>query len=436
MVKYHVNPQSGAIGVCTAHKRSCPLGGSEVHFTSQSEAKQFGELLMESKYAVTPKTKAAGKLIIFVGLPGSGKSTLSKKLAEEYPGSIILNRDDARTELAGAKYHDGDPDKKTEIQVTALLKERMIQQLRAGGVAIDDNTNTQPRFLHDLVQLGKDYGASVEIRTVDVPLAEVKRRNRLRGAQGGRLVPEAVIDKMASKAYSPDGHIKDVLIGDKMTVFVAQETPGMLLLSDFNRELQRVYPILGRDVAMVDIDGTLSFNHEIIDRNLGVLAPNEKKDWMAFYRESEDAPVNKSVLALLKKLRGNELTIFALTGRSDQHAQSTINFLKKADAPVSRLLMGRDGDFRGDYNVKNTLVDSLSAEGFSIVHSIDDRPSSIRVWEERGISVSRVPYHVLGAPQESYVESVVDDITGQGYCLRCGNDLELGELIHDECRSN
>lgn len=435
MKKYHVNPESGVVGACTAFKSNCPFGGSEVHFLDKSEAKEFGELLMESKYAEKAPVKQAAKLIIYVGLPGSGKSTLSAKLAASIPGSIVLNRDDTRTELAGAKYHDGKPDGKIEGKVTAILDERLKKQLRRGGTVIDDNTNTNPRFLHALIQTAKDYGAEVEIITVDVPISEVKRRNQMRGLQGGRFVPEHVIDRMASKAYSENGHIKDVLIGDKLTAFVDQVTPGMMLLSDYNRKLELAYPILGKDIAMVDIDGTLSFNHEVLDRKLGTLGPNDKKDWMGFYTESENSPANQSVLALLHKLRDKDVTVFALTGRVDQHAQSTINFLEKAQAPISRLLMGREGDFRGDYNVKNTVVDSLEAEGFQIVHSIDDRPSSIRVWDERGISVSRVPHHTIGKPRASYVESVVDDITGQGFCIRCGEDIPLGEIIHDSCRS-
>lgn len=435
MTKFHVNPDTGVIGVCVATKRNCPIAASELHFTRENEAKEFGELLMASKYEETPPVKTNGKLFVFVGLPGSGKSTLAKKLAEEYPGALIANRDDMRTSLFGEKYHRGTPDKKSEAQVSAIMRNKMTKAFREGGVVIDDNTNTNPRFLYSLVQLARDYGASVQIIPVDVPLATAKLRNKKRAAEGGRFVPEDVIDRMASQAYSADGHIKDVLVGDKLIVFVDKMTAGMLLLNEYNAELEAKYPILGKDIALVDVDGTLSFNHEALDRNLGVVQPGEKKNWMKFYQDSEDSPVNQSVLALTRKLRAGGVTVFALTGRVDQHAGSTINFLRKADAPISRVIMGREGDFRGDYNVKTTALEALSAAGFTVVHSIDDRPSSIRVWEERGISVSRVAHHNIGAPLAVYTETIVDDITGQGFCVMCGNDLPEGEIIHDECRS-
>ena len=435
MNKYHVNPKNGAVGVCSAFKSNCPFGGSEIHFFNKNEAKEFGELLMSTQYPQKAGSKPVGKLIVFVGLPGSGKSTFAAQEAARNPGSIIVNRDDMRTELAGEKYHNGNPNGKVEAEVTTVLKGRMIKKLREGGVVIDDNTNLNPRFLSPLIQTAKDYGAEVEVRMVDVSLAEAKRRNAKRGATGGRLVPEHVIDQMASKAYSGDGHIKDALIGKEQVFFVDKVTNGMRTLNDYNHTLEQAFPILGKDIALLDIDGTLSFNHEALDRNLGSLEPGQKKDWPAFYADYENSPVNTSVLNLVHKLRAQKITIFALTGRSDQHAGSTINFLNKAEAPISRLLMGRDGDYRGDYYVKNTALDALVTDGFSIVHSIDDRPSSIRAYEERGISVSRVPHHEVGALRASYTPSVVDDITGQGFCIKCSKELPEGEIIHSACRS-
>lgn len=434
-MKFHVNPESGVVSVCTATKRACPLGGREFHFKTAVEAKEFGEALMSSKYPETVTTRRAGKLFIFVGLPGSGKSTLAKELAKLHPGSLIANRDDMRTELFGEKYHLSTPDGKSEAAITNVLNERMTKKFREGGVVLDDNTNMNARFLYTLVQLAKNYGAEVEIITVDVSVAEAKRRNAKRGNSGGRLVPEFVIDRMAQKAYSEDGRIKDVLIGDKLVAFVDQETPGMKLLEAYNQKLELAYPILGKDIALVDIDGTLSFNHEALDRNIGSVEYGVKKDWSSFYKDSEDSPVNESVLKVVHKLRRGGITVFALTGRVDQHAESTINFLQKASAPISRVLMGRAGDFRGDYNVKNSVVDSLHAAGFTIAHSIDDRPSSIRVWEERGISVSRVPHHLVSPLQASYTQSAVDDITGQGFCISCSGELPIGEIIHETCRS-
>lgn len=382
---------------------------------------------------IAPRRTFRGKMIVLVGLPGCGKSTLTAQLLREYPDAVVMNRDDIRTEVASAKYHEGNPNKKVESQVTVRAEKLMLEALRDGRTVINDNTNAHPGFLQKILEMAKNYNAEIDIRTLDVPVAEAKRRNRQRAASGGRFVPEEVIDRMASKLYSEDGHIKDVVFGDRGVFFIPKRTVGMNLLDTFNAELEAKYPINKKKIAVVDVDGTLSFNHELLDRYVGALGPNDRKDWNSFYRESANAPTNDSVLALVKKLRNAGYAVFALTGRVDSNAQPTIDFVRNSGAPVSRLIMAREGDYRGDYQVKSDAVESLISEGYSIIHAIDDRPSSIRVWDERGISVSRVPYHEVGFPQESYVQNVVDDITGQGFCVVCGGDLPIGDIVHDDC---
>lgn len=373
-----------------------------------------------------------GKLIIYVGVPGSGKSTLAAKKAEEL-GGVRLNRDDMRSSLFGEKYHEGKPDGKSEAQVSAILRNKLISILRKGGVAIDDNTNANPRFLLRLIQQALDLQADVEIIPVNTPLEEAKRRNRQRGAQGGRLVPEHVIDQMASKLYSADGNIKDVLFTREAVMFVDRNTPGLQLLREHGASLEARYPILSRDIVLVDIDGTLSFNYEMLQRHIA--GPDVvRKDWQAFFRDSAQAPANRSVVELLHRIREGGLTIFALTGRQDDAAEHTIEFIERSGAPISRILMARQGDFRGDYATKQTHLRNLQAEGFTVVHSIDDRPSSIRVWEDDGILVSRVPEPFVGEDLVA-IEPTVNSFIGGGYCLRCGLDVAGELIIHDECRS-
>ena len=428
-MKYHVNPVTGNVNVCGA-KRRCPFG-EELHFPSEKEAKYFAEKLMSQLHEES-ETMSKGKLIIYVGVPGSGKSTLAAEKAQE-TGGTLLNRDDMRTSLFGAKYHDGRPDKKSEAQVSAILRNKLISILRKGGVAIDDNTNTNPRFLSNLIKQALDMDADVEIITVNTPLEEAKRRNRKRGATGGRLVPEHVIDQMASKLYSEDGNIKDVLFNRDGVMFVDKFTAGYELIRSYSAELQERYPILSKDVVLVDIDGTLSFNHDALQRN--ITGPNiERKDWQGFFRDSAKAPANRSVLSLLHRIRSGGLTIFALTGRQDDSAEHTIDFLKSADAPISRLLMARQGDFRGDYSTKSTALQLLESEGYTVVHSIDDRPSSIRVWEDNGIMVSRVPEPTIGDDSVAQ-EPTVNSFIGGGFCLKCGLDIDGDAIIHDSCRS-
>lgn len=386
MKKFHVNPETGEVGKCSASKRACPLGESSLHFESESLAKQASEKMLSQRFE-TEKPK--GKLIVYVGLPGSGKSTLAAEKVKE-TGGVELNRDDKRTELYGEDYHKSAPVAKNEAAINAILHNKMVSVLRSGGTVIDSNTNTNKRFLAAMISQAKSLGADIEIIHVDVPIEEAKRRNALRGEQGGRFVPEAVIDSMAKNLYE-NGKMKEVIFGEKGLFFVAKDTPGQKLVEDYSKKLEERYPILNERIAIVDIDGTLSFNSELIEEHVTNVQPGEKKDWNGFYRKSRTAPVNQSVLQLVKRLRKDGISVFAITGRQDSVAEDTIEFLERTEAPISRLLMPRKGDFRGDYECKKAIAENLLSEGFTIVHSIDDRDTSIEVWNELGVPVSKVP---------------------------------------------
>lgn len=329
------------------------------------------------------------KLTVFVGLPGSGKSTLAREILQrEGFNGVSLNRDDLRTELFGEAYHEGNPEREKEALVTKTLDERFERAMKEGKHLVDDNTNTNRRFLHKLLERARSHGAEIELIPVEVSIDEAKRRNRARGANGGRFVPEHVIDKMAQNLYDNNGVMKDVLFNEKVTLFVDKVTPGMELVERFNREAEKRYPILGNEVVALDFDGTLSFNAEALWTH--ITNPElPKKNWDGFY--SSDSPINFSVLELIRALRLRGYAIFLFTGRQDSYAAETIEALERYGAPISRLYMTREGDFRGDYTSKVSMLERVRAEGFEVIHSVDDRPSSIRVWEERGISVSRVP---------------------------------------------
>lgn len=432
MSKFHVNTETGAVGVCTATKK-CPFGGPEIHFSDEESAKKHSETLLEAQHPESGLRKGKGKLIILSGLPVSGKSTLAAKMAKELDAKLV-NRDDQRTEMFGESYHSKNPDRKSEAAVTAILRNRMLKALREGRTVIEDNTNMNPRFLGSLVAEARKVGAEIEFIAIDVPIEVAKERNRKRGAAGGRLVPDFVIDSMAKNAYSEDGHIKDIVASKKGFVFfVAKETNGMRELAKYNRELEEANPILSKNLVIIDIDGTLAVNHEMADRHLR--QPNVKKNFQGFYEDSVNAEVNTSVVALSKEMRASGLTLFALTGRSDNYADLTTTFLRRTEAPISRVLMAREGDFRGDHDTKSDAVDRLQAEGFQIVHAIDDRPTSIDVWRNRGVLVSAVPYGEHPSFPTDGSQPQVAPLFIEGFCVKCGKPTD-GEIIHKECSAD
>lgn len=89
--------------------------------------------------------KLKPKMIIFSGIPGSGKSTEAKKLQEKLRAegsmAVIINRDDLRTMLFGEDYHKLDPVASAESEVSGFERSLIRTALRRGWTVISDNTN-------------------------------------------------------------------------------------------------------------------------------------------------------------------------------------------------------------------------------------------------------------------------------------------------------
>ena len=370
----------------------------------------------------------AGKLIIFHGLPGSGKSTMAEKMAKSDPANtVLLNRDDMRTELFTPAYHKRNPDRKSEAEVSRRLKELLETSLQQGKTVIDDNTNLNPKYLDGNASSARKFGAEIEQIYVDVPVEECKKRNKKRGASGGREVPEHVIDRMAEAGYGRDGHIKDFIIhGDGRVSAVEKTTPGMKKLARFNQELEIKNPIMGSAIVLVDVDGTLAMNHHEANRAFG--RANVKKDFDYFFRSIKDSQVNPDVVALANRMRANDgLNIVVLTGREDTYADELTSFLRRSGLNLSRVIAKREGDYRPDNLFKKEQLDRLRTQGFALVHSIDDRERSVRIYESEGIMVSRVEEHHPVDPSvapKNYPTPKVSTIYGSGYCIRCGKPLK------------
>lgn len=379
---------------------------------------------------------SGGVLVISHGLPGSGKSTHAQAEVDKDPANRIrVNRDDLRTEVAGAKYHNGKPRKDVESKVTELQVQRISEALRAGKRVYCDDTNLNAYRLASLFKLARDSGATSEQVYHNVPVEECKRRNRKRGAEGGREVPEDVIDGMAKAGYSADGNIKEFVIGTRGLVFaVDRVTEGMKVLDKFNDELQAVNPFIGKAVVFLDVDGTHAHNAHEANRAFG--RPGEKKDFNYFFKSIKDAPVNQEVVKLTKEMRAAGLNIVVLTGRDDQYAAELVEHLKRGGAPLSMVIAKRKGDGRPDSDFKRETIHKLRAQGLVPVHSIDDRERSVKVYESEGIMVTRVDEHIPEDPAiapETYPAPIVSTIFGSGHCIRCGQFLKGGGVIGPKC---
>lgn len=379
-------------------------------------------------------------MILTVGVPGSGKSTVAKQIKAADPENVVIvERDQTRSNLFGEKYHKGNFPKREENQVTAVNNALIKKGLREGKTVIVSDTNLNFRTVGALAKTARDYGADLSFEHLDVDPQECKRRNRARGAAGGREVPDHVMDRMISQSYGDDGHLKEMKVGANGAVFfVPQSTPGSRLIDSYNKKAEFDHPMVDEAVVFVDVDGTLANNGA--DASYYLNNPNNsRKNFEGFFRSIAKAPVNENVRDLANRMRQEEgVGIVVLTGRSDSHAKELLEFIKKSGIKASRVIAKKDGDYRPDSDFKHEVITSLKSEGLVPVHALDDRESSIRIMEDHGILVSRVDIPEVTLPTDgsrpAYGEApAVNTIYGQGVCIRCGKPLKSGN-IGPKCR--
>jgi len=119
------------------------------------------------------------RLVLMCGLPAAGKTTLARELADAY-GAVRLSADEWKLSL-GIDPFDDDARVRLETQLVALT-----QRLLALGTSVILEWGFWSRAERDeLRELGRSFGAAVELRFLDVPYDELVRRVVDRTANGG-----------------------------------------------------------------------------------------------------------------------------------------------------------------------------------------------------------------------------------------------------------
>ncbi|HLN03733.1 MAG TPA: AAA family ATPase [Bryobacteraceae bacterium] len=130
------------------------------------------------------------RIVILVGLPGSGKSTYLERL-----GVTALSSDAIRLLLA-----DDVTDQTIHGRVFSTLRHLVRQRLAIGRpVTYVDATHLTPAERLPYVKIAQKYGCQIEAMFFDVPLEVCLARNRTRT----RVVPEEAMRVMAAKLVPP-----------------------------------------------------------------------------------------------------------------------------------------------------------------------------------------------------------------------------------------
>lgn len=132
------------------------------------------------------------KLVMLVGFPGAGKSTLAKEY--ENKGYVVHSPDVIRNEL---DLHSLDDTQR----VFDILHERILVDMMAKKDIVYDSTNLTVRRRRKFLSLIRDFACDKTCCIVDTPLSLCKYRNNKR--TGYAKVEDTEFDRMVSVYEEP-----------------------------------------------------------------------------------------------------------------------------------------------------------------------------------------------------------------------------------------
>jgi predicted kinase len=304
-----------------------------------------------------------GKLTIFRGLQGSGKSTEAKRLVQTLLSlgitAINIDRDMFRLADGFGVAPTGSHEDAISDTQRAIIENGLLQNWNV----IESSTNLNAKFLKVLVKLGASCGAEVEIIDVHTPIEICIERDENRRLAGGHFIGEKVLRDFAKRTmpngkFPPKPKLPEPVSG---TLYVAP---------------------LGKPRAIiVDIDGTVAEVDGRSPYDYTLVSTDKPKQW---------------VIDLVEGAARNGETIIFMSGRDSMCRQDTLDWIRKyTDVTDFKLYMRAEGDERMDAIVKLELFNKHIRDNYDVLYCVDDRAQVIRMYRSIGLNVLDVAGHTF-----------------------------------------
>lgn len=348
-----------------------------------------------SVQTATPRFEGNPRVYIFRGIPGSGKSTVARNIAENVKNVTVVSRDEIRKSILGEdKFNSGyiysqekDFLSSFEDSVTEILSTQVSLALKSGNDVIIDNTNIKSSYVAQAIGLAMENKADPVVVVSWVDIDTAIKRVRDRSANGSHDVPEHVVRSMYNSFKNSmrswnkldngvEHYINRFKNGASNCDFDYTYNP-----SQANMALVDKHP--AGKAYLFDIDGTVA-----------KMVPNAEGDTRSPYdweRVGEDA-VNAPVVDTLIELKKAGFEIVLMSGRSSESRANTEKWLAEHEIPYDGLYMRAAGDTRDDAQVKVELLQEAAGKHLPIVAAFDDRDRVVAMWRKVGITCFQVDY--------------------------------------------